>query len=65
MREDGTTHENGHLLDDLDARVSGLPTLLALADGLEEGQQSGNAQCRGDHCKCTRCRVANVSEAIQ
>ena len=38
MRQDGAAHEDGDLLDDLDARVPRLPGLLALTDGLEEGQ---------------------------
>ena len=47
--QDGTAHEDGDLLDDLDARVSGLPGLLTLAHGLEEGQQRGDTQGRGHH----------------
>ena len=39
MRQDGATHQNGDLLDDLDARVTRLPGLLRLTDGLEKGQK--------------------------
>ena len=34
MWEDGATHQDGDLLDDLDASVPGLPRLLRLAHGL-------------------------------
>jgi len=60
MRQDGATHEDGYLLADLDARVPSLPGLLALADSLEERQQSGNAQRRCHHGKRTRRRVTHV-----
>ena len=47
--QDGTAHEDGDLLHDLDASVSGLPGLFALAHGFEEGQQRGDAQGGGHH----------------
>ena len=49
MRQDGTAHENGNLLYDFDARVSSLPGLLALTDGLEERQEGGDSQGGGHH----------------
>lgn len=60
MWEDGTPHENSDLLDDLDARVSGLPRLLALTNGLQEGQQRGNPQGRGDDGEGPGRRVTDV-----
>ena len=39
--EDGATHQDGDLLDDLDASVPGLPRLLRLAHGLLGRQITG------------------------
>ena len=39
MRQDGTAHQDGDLLHNLNSSVSSLPRLLALAHGLQEGQQ--------------------------
>jgi hypothetical protein len=44
VRQDGTSHQNGDLLHDLNARVTGLPRAFALADGLQERQKRVNAQ---------------------
>ena len=41
MWEDGATHQDGDLLDDLDASVPGLPRLLRLAHGLLGRQITG------------------------
>lgn len=60
VRQDGAAHEDGDLLDDLDARVSGLPRLLALTHGFEEGQQGGDAQGRGHHGEGSGCGVSDV-----
>lgn len=49
MWQDGAAHEDGNLLYDLDAGVTSLPRLLALANGLEEGQQRGDSEGRGHH----------------
>lgn len=42
MRKDGAAHEDGDLLDDLDAGVACLPRLLGAAHGLQERQQGGD-----------------------
>lgn len=47
MGKNGTPHEDSDLLDNLDSCVSGLPRLLALTHGLQEGQQGGDPQGRG------------------
>lgn len=60
MGQDGTAHEDGDLLDDLDASVASLPGLLALAHGLEEGQQGGDAQGGSHHSKGTGCGVSHI-----
>eukprot|EP00053_Salpingoeca_punica_P017422 m.167819 g.167819 ORF g.167819 m.167819 type:complete len:1096 (+) comp17202_c1_seq2:150-3437(+) len=60
VRQDGAAHEDGNLLHNLDARVAGLPRLLAAADGLEEGQEGRDAQGRGHDSKGARRRVAHI-----
>lgn len=60
MGQDSTAHEDGDLLDDLDASVASLPGLLALTHGLEEGQQGGDAQGGRHHGKGTGCGVSHV-----
>ncbi len=60
MRQDGTTHENSNLLNDLDACVAGLPRLLTQAYGLEERQQGRDAQRRRDNRKGTGSCVTHV-----
>lgn len=44
-----TTHEDGYLLHNLDACVTCLPTLLAQAHSLQEGQQGRDAQRTGNN----------------
>lgn len=58
--QDGTAHEDGNLLHDLDACVSGLPGLLAFAHGFEEGQERGNTESRGHHGEGTGCGVSHI-----
>ena len=41
--KDGSAHEDRDLLHNLDARVSRLPALPGLTDGLEKRQQSGDS----------------------
>lgn len=53
-------HEDGDLLNNLDAGVPRLPALLALAHCLQERQQGGDAQGRRHHTKCTRCCIPHV-----
>ena len=60
MRQDGTAHEDWNLLAYLDASMSSLPRLLALTDGLQERQQSGNAERRRNDGECSRRRVTHV-----
>jgi len=60
VRQDGAAHEDGDLLDDLDAGVARLPRLLGLADGLEEGQQGGDAEGGRDDGEGARRRVTHV-----
>mmetsp|Transcript_8558 Transcript_8558/g.17750 ORF Transcript_8558/g.17750 Transcript_8558/m.17750 type:complete len:1008 (+) Transcript_8558:1222-4245(+) len=60
VREHGAAHEDGDLLDDLDARVARLPGLLGLAHRLEEGQQRGDPQRGGHHGERARRGVAHV-----
>lgn len=60
VRQDGTAHQDGNLLHDLDARVSGLPRLLAFAHGFEEGQERGNAEGGGHHGEGSSGRVSDV-----
>mmetsp|Transcript_16976 Transcript_16976/g.40740 ORF Transcript_16976/g.40740 Transcript_16976/m.40740 type:complete len:286 (-) Transcript_16976:1562-2419(-) len=60
MRQHGTPHQYGDLLDDLDARVSRLPALGAPTDRLKEGDDAGYAQCRGHHGKRPSSGVADV-----
>lgn len=58
--QDGTAHEDGDLLHDLDARVPGLPGLLALTHGFEEGQEGGDAEGRGHHSEGSSRGVSHV-----
>jgi len=58
--QDGTTHENGNLLDNFDACVASLPRLLAFAHSFQEGQQGGNTQGRCHDSKGTSCGVTDV-----
>lgn len=58
--QDGTAHKDGNLLHDLDARVSGLPGLLAFTHGFKEGQEGGDAKGRGHHCKGSSCGVSDI-----
>ena len=60
MWQDGTAHEDGDLLDDLDASVSGLPGLLAATHGLEEGKEGRDAEGRGYDRERSGCRVTHV-----
>mmetsp|Transcript_11367 Transcript_11367/g.19016 ORF Transcript_11367/g.19016 Transcript_11367/m.19016 type:complete len:224 (-) Transcript_11367:1110-1781(-) len=60
MRQDSATHENGYLLNDLDAGVTRLPRFLRGAHGAQERQQRRNAERRGDDRERTRRRVAHV-----
>jgi len=47
--QNGAAHEDGDLLHDLDARVPGLPGLLAFAHGFEKREEGGNAEGGGHH----------------
>jgi len=42
MGQDGTAHENGDLLHNLDARVTRLPRLLALTHSLARTENMGS-----------------------
>lgn len=60
MGQDGTAHEDGDLLHDLDARVASLPGLLAFAHSLEEGQQGWDAQGGRHHREGSSRSVSHV-----
>mmetsp|Transcript_35590 Transcript_35590/g.84480 ORF Transcript_35590/g.84480 Transcript_35590/m.84480 type:complete len:456 (-) Transcript_35590:1465-2832(-) len=60
VREDGAAHEDGDLLDDLDACVARLPALLGLTHRLEEGKQGRNSERGGDYGEGARSSVAHV-----
>ena len=60
MRQDGTAHENGNLLHDLDTGMSGLPGFLTLTHRLQEGQQGWDTQGRCYHGKGTGGGVTHV-----
>lgn len=60
VRQDGTAHEDGNLLDNFDACVASLPRLLAFAHSFQEGQQGGNAQGRCHDGKGASCGVTDV-----
>mmetsp|Transcript_4651 Transcript_4651/g.13433 ORF Transcript_4651/g.13433 Transcript_4651/m.13433 type:complete len:554 (-) Transcript_4651:1414-3075(-) len=60
VREDGHAHEQGDLLDDFDACVSGLPRFSGLAHGLQEWQQRRHSQGTGDNRNGSGCDVAHV-----
>jgi len=51
MGQNGTTHQNGDVLDGFDARMACLPALFALTDRLQERQQGWNAQGGRHHRK--------------
>ena len=44
VRQNSTAHQDGYLLDDLDARVTSLPGLLGTTDSLQEGKERGDAE---------------------
>lgn len=58
--QNGAAHEDGDLLHDLDACVSGLPGLLAFTHSFEEGQERGNTESRGHHGERSGCGVSDV-----
>mmetsp|Transcript_11357 Transcript_11357/g.20623 ORF Transcript_11357/g.20623 Transcript_11357/m.20623 type:complete len:664 (+) Transcript_11357:201-2192(+) len=58
--QDAAPHEDGDLLNDLDAGVPRLPALLAPADSLEEGEQALDAERRGDDREGPRSGVPDV-----
>lgn len=60
MGQNGAAHEDGDLLHDLDARVPGLPGLLALTHSFEKRQEGGNAQGGGHHGKGSGRGVSDV-----
>lgn len=60
MGQNGTAHEDGNLLHDLNACVSGLPGLLAFTHSLEEGQERRNSKSRGHHSKGSGCGVSDI-----
>lgn len=60
VRQDGAAHQDGDLLHDLDARVSGLPRLLAFAHGFEEGEERRNAEGGGHHGEGSSRGVSDV-----
>eukprot|EP00906_Rhabdomonas_costata_P019307 RCo028206 len=60
VRKDGAPHEDGNLLHDLDPSMPGLPGLLGLTHGLQEGNQRGDSQGRGYHGKGAGGGVADV-----
>lgn len=60
MGQNGAAHQNGNLLYDLDARVPGLPGLLALAHRFQEGQQRRDAQSRGHDCEGSSSCVTHI-----
>ena len=63
--EDGASGEDGDLLHDLDARVTSLPTLLALTHGLQERQQTVHTKSRRDNGERTSGRVAHLRHTKQ
>jgi len=60
MRQYGAAELDGDLLTDLDARVTRLPRLFTLTDGLEEGKQCGYAKRRRHHGERAGGRVTHV-----
>jgi hypothetical protein len=58
--KDGTAHENGDLLANLDACVAGLPALCGLAHGFEKGEEGVDAQGRGDDGEGTRGGIPHI-----
>mmetsp|Transcript_33286 Transcript_33286/g.56617 ORF Transcript_33286/g.56617 Transcript_33286/m.56617 type:complete len:659 (+) Transcript_33286:1233-3209(+) len=58
--EDGASHEEGDLLHDLDARVARLPRLAGSAHRLQEREEAGHAEGRGDDGERPRGGVAHV-----
>mmetsp|Transcript_21900 Transcript_21900/g.37846 ORF Transcript_21900/g.37846 Transcript_21900/m.37846 type:complete len:260 (-) Transcript_21900:1197-1976(-) len=55
-----STHQNGYLLNYLDARVACLPALAALTHSFEERQQRGDAQRRGHDSEGPGGGVADI-----
>ena len=60
VRQHSAAHQDADLLYNLDTGVTSLPRLLTAADGLEEGQQAGNAEGGGDDCKRSSRRVTHI-----
>lgn len=60
MRQDGTSHQDSDLLDDLNTSMPSLPGLLAPAHSLEERQEGGDTQSRCNDGEGTGRGVTDV-----
>jgi len=60
MREHGTAHHDGNLLNNLFAGVTRLPRLFAAADGLKEGKERRDTKGRCNVRECTSSHIANI-----